>query len=70
MLHFTSTSASGLNLVEHWFRELSDKRIRRGVFHSVAEISASIEACIENHNHDPKPLVWSATADQITQKVS
>ena len=70
VLHFTPTSASWLNLVERWFRELTDKRIRRGVFHSVAELTAAIETYIENHNHDPKPFVWSATADQIIQKVS
>ena len=70
VLHFTPTSASWLNLVERWFRELTDKRIRRGVFHSVAELTAAIEAYIENHNQDPKPFVWSATADQIIQKVS
>ena len=70
MLHFTPTSASWLNLVERWFRELTDKRIRRGVFHSVAEFTAAIETYIENHNQDPQPLVWSATADQIIQKVS
>jgi transposase len=70
VLHFTPTSASWLNLVERWFRELTDKRIRRGVFHSVAELTAAIEAYIENHNQDPKPFVWSATADRIIQKVS
>ncbi len=70
VLHFTPTSASWLNLVERWFRELTDKRIRRGVFHSVGELTAAIEAYVENHNQDPQPFVWSATADRIIQKVS
>jgi len=70
VLHFTPNSASWLNLVERWFRELTDKRIRRGVFHSVDELNTAIEAYINGHNQDPKPFVWSATADQIIRKVS
>jgi len=70
VLHFTPTSASWLNLVERWFRELTDKRIRRGVFHSVDELTTAIEAYIEHHNQDPKPFVWAASAEQILRKVS
>lgn len=70
VLHCTPHSASWLNLVERWFRELTDKRIRRGVFHSVDELTAAIEAYIDGHNEDPKPSVWSATAEQILRKVS
>ena len=70
VLHFTPTSASWLNLVERWFRELTDKRIRRGVFHSVAELTAAIETYIERNNQDPKPLVWTASAEDIIRKVS
>ena len=70
VLHFTPTSASWLNLVERWFRELTDKRIRRGVFHSVAELTAEIETYIQGHNRDPKPFVWAASVEQIIAKVS
>ena len=70
VLHFTPTSASWLNLIERWFRELTDKRIRRGVFHSVDELNTAIETYIQNHNQAPRPFVWSATANQIIRKVS
>ena len=70
VLHFTPTSASWLNLVERWFRELTVKRIRRGVFHSVAELTAEIDAYIERNNQDPKPFVWTASAEKILRKVS
>ena len=61
VLHFTPTSTSWLNLVERWFRELTDKRICRGVFHSVDELTAAIETYIERNNQDPKPFVWTAS---------
>jgi len=69
-LHFTPTSASWLNLVERWFRELTDKRIRRGVFHSVGELTAAIESYIEQNNQAPKPFVWAASAERILNKVA
>jgi len=69
-LHFTPTSSSWLNLVERWFRELTEKAIRRGVFHSVPDLIAAIEAFLTAHNDDPKPFVWTASADQILAKVS
>jgi transposase len=68
-LHFTPTSSSWLNLVERWFRELSSKALRRGVFHSVPDLIASIEKYMQAHNDEPKPLVWTATAESILIKV-
>ena len=68
-LHFTPTSSSWLNLVERWFRDLTDKAIRRGVFASVPELIAAIEDYLTAHNDDPKPFVWTASADAILEKV-
>jgi transposase len=68
-LHFTPTSSSWLNLVERWFRDLTDKAIRRGVFASVPDLISAIEAYLNAHNADPKPLVWTATAESILDKV-
>jgi transposase len=68
-LHFTPTSSSWLNLVERWFREITDKRIRRGVFRSVKELKAAIMDYIERHNENPKPFVWTAPAERILEKV-
>jgi transposase len=69
-LHFTPTSSSWLNLVERWFRELTDKALRRGVFHSVPDLIAAIEAYLDAHNNEPKPFVWTATANDILAKVA
>ena len=69
-LHFTPTSSSWLNLVERWFRELTDKALRRGVFHSVPDLINKIEDYLAAHNTEPKPLVWTATADSILKKVA
>jgi len=68
-LHFTPTASSWLNLVERWFRELTDKAIRRGVFGSVPALIEAIEGYLEANNGDPKAFVWTATADQILEKV-
>lgn len=68
-LHFIPTSSSWLNLVERWFRELTDKALRRASFNNVAELVAAIEAYRQAHNTDPKPLEWTATADSILDKV-
>ena len=68
-LHFTPTSSSWLNLVERWFRELTNKAIRRGVFRSVPELIAAIDEYLQAHNDDPKPFVWTATAESILDKV-
>ena len=68
-LHFTPTSSSWLNLVERWFRELTDKAIRRGVFGSVPDLVAAIEAYLAANNENPKPFEWTATAEEILEKV-
>jgi transposase len=68
-LHFIPTSSSWLNLIERWFRELTDKAIRRGVFHSVPDLIAAIEKYLAAHNQDPKPFVWTAEVDAIVEKV-
>ena len=68
-LHFTPTSSSWLNLVERWFRNLTDKAIRRGVFRSVPDLIAAIDAYLDAHNNEPKPFIWTATTDQILEKV-
>lgn len=68
-LHFTPTGASWLNLVESWFSQLTRKRIRRGVFRSVAELVAAIEDYLQHYNDNPKPFVWTATVDAILEKV-
>jgi transposase len=68
-LHFVPTSSSWLNLVERWFRELTDKKIRRGSFRSVDELIAEIDDYIAHHNADPKPYKWTKTAEEIIEKV-
>ncbi len=69
-LHFTPTSASWLNLVERFFAEITRKRIRRGVFYSVADLQRAINDYLEHHNADPKPFVWTASASSIIEKVN
>jgi transposase len=69
-LHFTPTSSSWLNLVERWFRNLTDKAIRRSVFHSVNDLTTAIEDYLKVNNDNPKPFVWTATAEQILAKVA
>jgi transposase len=68
-LHFTPTSSSWLNLVERWFRELTDRAIRRGVFPSVDHLIAAIDDYLDAHNIDPKPFTWTASAASIIEKV-
>ena len=68
-LHFTPTSASWLNLVERFFSTLTQKRIRRGVFHSVGHLEACLKDYIETYNEDPRPLVWTKPAAEILEKV-
>ena len=68
--HFVPTSSSWLNLVERWFGELTSKRIRRGSFHSVAELKAAIDEFLAVWNENPKPFVWTATVDSIVEKLS
>jgi transposase len=69
-MHYTPTYGSWINLVERWFAELTNKRIRRGVFRSVKELEAAIREYIEVHNEDPKPFVWTKTADQILASIA
>ena len=69
-LHFTPTSASWLNQVERWFGIITEKRIRRDAFRSVAELEKAIADYITHHNRDPKPFVWTASADLILSKVA
>jgi transposase len=68
-VHFTPTSASWLNMVERFFRNITDKCIRRGVFKSVVELEKSIVEYIAAHNNDPSPFVWTAQACDILEKV-
>lgn len=68
-IHFTPTSSSWLNLIERWFREITDKRIRRGVFKSVPQLEQAIADFIENHNAHPKGFRWTKSAEEILDKV-
>ena len=68
-LHFTPTSASWLNMVERFFRDLSERRLRRGVFHSVPALIEALEAYLESYNQKPTPFVWTATASDVLSKV-
>jgi transposase len=70
VLHFTPTSSSWLNLVERWFAELTSKKLRRGAHRSVRDLNADIRAWIETWNADPKPYVWTKTADQILESIA
>ncbi|HEV2730089.1 MAG TPA: IS630 family transposase [Terriglobales bacterium] len=69
-LHFTPTSASWLNLVERWFAELTEKQIRRGVHRSTLQLESAIRHFIDHHNQNPKPFVWTKSADQILDSVA
>src|SRR5215210_6091622 len=68
-LHFTPTSSSGLNLVERWFGELTSKLLKRGTHRSVAALNADIRTWIATWNDDPRPYVWTKTADQILDSI-
>src|SRR3954451_7193248 len=65
VLHFTPTGASWLNLVERWFAELTQRKLKRGAHRSVRELNADIRDWIESWNNDPRPFVWTKTADEI-----
>jgi transposase len=69
-LHFIPTSSSWLNLVERWFRDITEKRIRRDTFRSVDELVQAIEAYVAHNNTHAKPFVWTATAEDILAKVA
>ena len=68
-VHFTPTSASWLNMVERFFRDLTHNRLRRGVFHDLEDLFHAVETYIDRHNEKPKPFIWTATAKDILEKV-
>jgi transposase len=70
VLHFTPTSSSWLNLVERWFSELTSKKLRRGTHRSVRELNTDIRAWIADWNNNPRPYVWTKTADHILESIS
>jgi len=67
--HFTPTSASWLNAVENFFSKMTRQRIRRGVFRSVVDLQAAINAYLAEHNANPKPFLWTKTAEAILAKL-
>jgi transposase len=69
-VHFTPTYSSWLNLVERWFALLTERQLRRGVFRSTRELERAIERYLEQHNADPKPFIWTKSADEILQALA
>jgi transposase len=69
IMHFTPTSASWLNMIERFFRDITTERLRRGVFTSVPELIKAIDEYIAHHNANPKPFIWTKSARDILQKV-
>lgn len=69
-MHFTPTSASWLNMVERLFPDISEHRIKRDSFSSLADLEQAIVQYIEHHNKDPKPFIWTASAADILAKVT
>ena len=69
-VHFTPTYASWLSLVERWFALLTTKQLRRGVFRSVPQLKAAIQAFIDAHQENPKPFAWTKTADEILTSIA
>jgi transposase len=70
VVHFTPTSSSWLNLVERWFAELTTKKLRRGAHRSVRQLNTDIRAWIETWNDDPRPFIWTKTADEILDSIA
>ena len=68
-MHFTATSASWMNMVARFFRNLSEDRLKRGVFKSVDELICAIDLFVLAHNEAPKPFIWTASARDILEKV-
>ena len=68
-VHFTPTGCSWLNMVERFFRDLTQNRLRRGVFHDIEELIMAIGDYIDKHNDNPKPFIWTAKAADILEKV-
>jgi transposase len=69
-VHFTPTYGSWLNLVERWFAEITNQRIRRGIFRSVKELEAAIREYLDIHNEHPRPFIWTRTADEILASIA
>ena len=69
VVHFTPTRASWLNLVERWFAELTTKKLRRGTHTSVRQLNADIRAWIDTWNDNPRPYIWTKTADQLLASI-
>ena len=69
-LHFIPTSSSWLNMVERWFREITDKRLRRGTFHNVRTLIKAITGYIDNHNQNPQAFVWTASTEKMVKKIA
>ena len=67
--HFTPTGASWLNLVERFFAEITRKRLRRGTFRNVPALIAAIRTYVREHNKDPRPFIWAASASAILRKI-
>jgi transposase len=70
VLHFTPTSSSWINLVERWFAELTNKKLKRSAHTSVAQLNATIRAWIEDWNENPRPYVWTKPAEQILESIA
>ena len=70
VLHFTPTSSSWLNLVERWFAELTNKLLRRGAHRSVRELNTDIRTWLEHWNENPRPFVWTKTAEEILDSIA
>ncbi len=68
-MHFTPTSSSWLNMAKRFFRDLTDKRLHRGVFRSVEDLIGAIGDYVDHHNRNPKPFIWTAKANDILEKV-
>jgi transposase len=68
-VHFTPTSASWLNMIERFFRDLTQNRLKRGVFRDIEELILAVQTYIDRHNLNPKPFIWTASANDILQKV-
>ena len=70
VLHFTPTGASWLNLVERWFAELTSRKLKRGSHHNVRELNADIRDWLDHWNENPRPYIWTKTADQILETLA
>lgn len=69
-MHFIPTSSSWVNMIERWFAEITEKRIRRGTFRSVPELNKAIDEYVENHNQNPRVFVWTAPVERIIEKIA